>query len=135
MGSPASEEGRESREDQAKVTLSKGFWISKTEVTQSQWAAVMGSNPLDGIGPYGKPHPEKNKGPNLPIVGVRWNDAQVFMEKVNANLGSEDGRSRFRSQPSTPRSMVSTSRRSPTRAHPPRSRSSRPARRAGRAGR
>ncbi len=91
MGSPASEEGRESREDQAKVTVSKGFWISKTEVTQSQWAAVMGSNPLDGIGPYGKPHPEKNKGPNLPIVGVSWDDAQVFMENVNANLGSEDG--------------------------------------------
>jgi formylglycine-generating enzyme required for sulfatase activity len=91
MGSPPSEEGRESREDQAKVTLSKGFWISKTEVTQSQWAAVMGSNPLDGIGPYGKPHPEKNKGPNLPIVGVSWDDAQVFMEKVNSTLGSEDG--------------------------------------------
>ncbi len=57
MGSPKSEKGRESREDQVKVTLSKGFWISKTEVTQSLWAAVMGSNPLDGIGPYGKPHP------------------------------------------------------------------------------
>jgi formylglycine-generating enzyme required for sulfatase activity len=91
MGSPPSEHGRESREDQAKVTLSKGFWISNTEVTQSQWAAVMGSNPLDGIGPYGKPHPEKNKGPNLPIVGVSWEDAQVFMEKVNSTLGSEDG--------------------------------------------
>ena len=91
MGSPTSEVGRETREDQAKVTLSKGFWISKTEVTQSQWAAVMGSNPLDGIGPYGKPHPEKNKGPNLPVVGVSWDDAQVFMEKVNSTLGSEDG--------------------------------------------
>lgn len=91
MGSPPSEERRETREAQAKVTLSKGFWISKTEVTQSQWAAVMGSNPLDGIGPYGKPHPEKNKGPHLPIVGVSWDDAQVFMEKVNSTLGSEDG--------------------------------------------
>ena len=91
MGSPPSEEGRENREDQAKVTLSKGFWISKTEVTQSQWAAVMGSNPLDGIGPYGKPHPEKNRGSDLPIVGVSWDDAQVFMEKVNSTLGSEDG--------------------------------------------
>ncbi len=91
MGSPRSEAGRESREDQAKVTLSKGFWIAKTELTQAQWAAVMGSNPLDGIGPYGKPHPEKNKGPNLPIVGVSWDDAQVFMEKVNSRLGSKDG--------------------------------------------
>jgi formylglycine-generating enzyme required for sulfatase activity len=91
MGSPPSEKGRESREDQTKVTLSKGFWISQTEVTQSQWSAVMGSNPMDGIGPYGQPHPECNKGPNLPIVGVSWEDAQRFMEKVNATLGSEDG--------------------------------------------
>ena len=91
MGSPTSEEGRDSREDQVKVKLSKGFWISKTEVTQSQWAAVMGSNPLDGIGPYGKPHPESTKGPNRPIVGVSWEDSQMFMEKVNATLGNEDG--------------------------------------------
>ncbi len=92
MGSPKSEEGRDSRdEDQAKVTLSKSFWISKTEVTQSQWAAVMGSNPLDGIGPYGKPHPESTKGANRPVVGVSWEDAQMFMEKVNATLGNEDG--------------------------------------------
>ena len=37
MGSPTSEEGRESREDQPKVTLSKGFWISITEVTHLLW--------------------------------------------------------------------------------------------------
>ena len=91
MGSPTFEIGRDSREDQVKVILSKGFWISKTEVTQSQWTAVMGSNPLDGIGPYGKPHPESTKGFNRPIVGVSWEDAQVFMEKVNATLGNDDG--------------------------------------------
>jgi len=91
MGSPTFEIGRDSREDQVKVILSKGFWISNTEVTQSQWTAVMGSNPLDGIGPYGKPHPESTKGSNRPIVGVSWEDAQVFMEKVNATLGNDDG--------------------------------------------
>ena len=92
MGSPKSEQGRDSRdEDQTKVTLSKGFWISQTEVTQSQWAAVTGTSPLDGIGPYGKPHPEKSKGPNRPIVGVSWDDAQVFMKKLNATLGDKAG--------------------------------------------
>lgn len=92
MGSPKSEEGRDSRdEDQVKVTLSKGFWISQTEVTQGQWAAVMGSNPLDGVGPYGKPHPESRKGPNLPIVGVSWEDAQKFMKKINDTIGNADG--------------------------------------------
>lgn len=92
MGSPKSEQGRDSRdEDQTKVTLSKGFWISQTEVTQAQWTAVTGSSPLDGIGPYGKPHPEKSKGPNRPIVGVSWDDAQVFMKKLNATLGDKAG--------------------------------------------
>ncbi|MDX1963033.1 MAG: SUMF1/EgtB/PvdO family nonheme iron enzyme [Pirellulales bacterium] len=92
MGSPPSEQGREgTREDQAKVTLSKGFWVSKTEVTQSQWVAVMASNPLKDRGPYGLPFSDKNKGPNHPIVGVSWDDAQKFMEKVNSTLGSEDG--------------------------------------------
>jgi formylglycine-generating enzyme required for sulfatase activity len=91
MGSPKSEKGRDSsREEQVKVTLTKGFWIAKTEVTQSQWKAVMGSSPMDGVGPYGKPHPESRKGPNLPIVGVSWEDAQKFMEKVNAKIGNAD---------------------------------------------
>jgi formylglycine-generating enzyme required for sulfatase activity len=84
MGSPKFEEGRENREDQAKVTLSKGFWIAKTEVTQSQWVSVMGSNPFAGLS-------EKNKDPNFPVVGVSWDDAQKFMDKINANLGNADG--------------------------------------------
>jgi len=34
-----------------KVTLSKGFWLQVTEVTQRQWEAVMGSNPSHFKGP------------------------------------------------------------------------------------
>jgi formylglycine-generating enzyme required for sulfatase activity len=77
MGSPKSEEGRDSRdEDQAKVTLTKGFWIAKTELTQAQWEAVMGSNPA------------MQEGADRPVVGVSWDDAQMFMEKINANFGN-----------------------------------------------
>jgi formylglycine-generating enzyme required for sulfatase activity len=80
MGSPKSEEGRDSRdEDQAKVTLTKGFWIAKTELTQAQWEAVMGSNPAF------------QKGADRPVVAVSWNDAQRFMETINATIGSADG--------------------------------------------
>lgn len=79
MGSPKSEEGRDSRdEDQARVTLTKGFWIAKTELTQAQWEAVMGSNPAF------------QKGPDRPAVAVSWNDAQQFMEKINATIGDAD---------------------------------------------
>ncbi len=54
MGSPESELGRGSDEDQVNVTLSKGFWIGKTEVTQSQWQELMGTSPWEGkdLGEY-----------------------------------------------------------------------------------
>jgi formylglycine-generating enzyme required for sulfatase activity len=79
MGSPASEEDRDSDENQVKVTLSKGFWMAKTEVTQEQWQAVMGANPCNF------------NGANLPVESVSWNDAQDFLKKLNAYLGSKDG--------------------------------------------
>ena len=44
MGSPESEEGRDSDEKQHWVTVS-AFEIGRFEVTQGQWKAVMGTNP------------------------------------------------------------------------------------------
>ncbi|TAE92057.1 MAG: formylglycine-generating enzyme family protein [Verrucomicrobia bacterium] len=79
MGSPESEGGRSFDEKQFKVTLTKGFWMAKTEVTQAQWQAVMGSNPSEF------------QGENLPVEHVSWNDAQEFLQKLNALIGSEDG--------------------------------------------
>ncbi len=56
------------------VTLSD-FTIGKTEVTQAQWVAVMGSNP------------SSFKGDNLPVEQVSWDDVQVFLGKLNAKTG------------------------------------------------
>jgi formylglycine-generating enzyme required for sulfatase activity len=92
MGSPKSEQGRDDRdEEQVKVTLTKGFWIAKTELSQAQWEAVMGSNPFDGVGPFGKPFSKTLKVAERPVVGVSWDDAQKFMAKINAHLGNSDG--------------------------------------------
>ena len=41
MGSPASEDGRDTDETQHQVTLTKGFWLGQTEVTQGQWKKIM----------------------------------------------------------------------------------------------
>ncbi len=71
MGSPPAENGRSSDENQVSVTLSKAFWMAKTEVTQAQWRAVMVSNP------------SSFKGDNLPVESVSWEDAQEFIKKVN----------------------------------------------------
>lgn len=54
------------------VTLSKGFELQTTEVTQAQWEAVMGSNP------------STFKGANLPVEQVSWEDAQAFLKRLNA---------------------------------------------------
>jgi formylglycine-generating enzyme required for sulfatase activity len=80
MGSPESEAGRSSDEDQVQVTLSEGFWMAKTEVTQAQWQAVM------------KENPSEFKGANRPVEKVSWDDAQKFLTKLNAIVGDSDGR-------------------------------------------
>ena len=72
MGSPSGEEGRLDNERQHQVTLTKGFWLGKYEVTQAQWESVMGSNP------------SHFKGRDLPVEQVSWNDCQEFIRKLNA---------------------------------------------------
>jgi formylglycine-generating enzyme required for sulfatase activity len=72
MGSPSDEQDRDSDEGpQTRVTISKPFWLGKTEVTQAQWKAVMGNNP------------SYFKGDDLPVEEVSWTDAVAFCEKLN----------------------------------------------------
>ena len=71
MGSPGSEEGRSGDERQHKVTLTKGYWMQETPVTQAMWESVMGNNP------------SKFKGANNPVECVSWNDCQEYIEKLN----------------------------------------------------
>ncbi len=73
MGSPSSERGRSSDEKQVSVTLSGDFWMAKTEVTQAQWQAVMGTNPSN------------SEGFNSPVENVSWDDAQEFIRRVNGS--------------------------------------------------
>ena len=45
MGSPRYEADRQQDEDRHQVTLTRGFYLGITEITQDQWYAVMGSKP------------------------------------------------------------------------------------------
>ena len=54
------------------VTLSKGFYLQTTEVTQAQWQVVMGTNPSEF------------KGPDRPVEQVSWSDVQEFLRRLNA---------------------------------------------------
>ncbi len=55
------------------------FAMSKYEVTQGQWKAIMGSNPSE----------LKNCGDNCPVENVSWNDVQEFIRKLNAKTGKQ----------------------------------------------
>jgi formylglycine-generating enzyme required for sulfatase activity len=77
MGSPESEKDRGDSETQHRVTLSRGFWMQETEVTQEQWESVMGNNPSNF------------KGGRLPVESVSWNDCQDYMRKLNALVSSD----------------------------------------------
>jgi formylglycine-generating enzyme required for sulfatase activity len=76
MGSPAAEVGREDDEGpRHEVTVSRGFWLGRCEVTQGQWEAVMETNPSQSLGA------------DRPVVYVSWDDVQQFVGKLNAAAG------------------------------------------------
>ena len=80
MGSPSDEPERQGlRETQHRVTLTKGFYLQTTEVTQGQWKAVMGSNPSRF----------KDCGDDCPVEKVSWHDVQKFIKKLNRMEGTE----------------------------------------------
>jgi len=73
MGSPPNEKGRYDDEEQHQVTLTDGFYIGVTEVTQGQWKNIMGSNPSHF----------KECGDNCPVEQVTWNMCQEFIVALN----------------------------------------------------
>jgi formylglycine-generating enzyme required for sulfatase activity len=74
MGCPSSESSRDSDESQHRVTLTKGFWMGKHEVTEEVWEKVMGSKSAN------------SRGPANPVVHVSWNKCQAFIGKLNASV-------------------------------------------------
>ena len=78
MGSPSTEAGRGTDETQHQVTLSHGFYLGKYEVTQAQYQTVMNGNSA-GL----SADPSQFKGSNRPVERVSWNDAQIFLTRLN----------------------------------------------------
>ena len=67
LGADENKEGRQ-------ATIRKGFSIGKFPVTQAQWQMVMGDNPSS----------HKKCGGDCPVEGVSWNDAQLFISRLNS---------------------------------------------------
>ncbi|MCR5163123.1 MAG: SUMF1/EgtB/PvdO family nonheme iron enzyme [Thermoguttaceae bacterium] len=60
-----------------KVTLTRGFWLLETEVTQAMWESVMGENLSEF------------KGDRNPVECVSWDDSQEFCKKLSQKLGRQ----------------------------------------------
>jgi len=77
MGSPSSEPEREPflqqygiDETQHEVTLSRGFWMGRYEVTQEEYQEVTGTNP------------SAFAGENLPVENLNWYDADSYCQQL-----------------------------------------------------
>lgn len=60
------------------VTITKGFYLGKYEVTQAQYQLLMGSNPSSA-----------NKDPNCPVDTVSESDAKNFCAKLSEQTGHD----------------------------------------------
>jgi len=78
MGSPPEEIGRWDDEGpQHPVTISCGFWLGETPVTQAQWVAVMEKNPSGFKG---------DEAGQRPVETVSWHDSVAFAQRLNEAL-------------------------------------------------
>lgn len=75
MGSPPDEADRRPDEAQVEVTLTKGFWMGKYEVTQGQWRRVSGELPGE--------HTEiAGTGDDFAVYWVNFDAAEGFCRKL-----------------------------------------------------
>lgn len=74
MGSPTNEPARSPEEGpQTQVTISRGFWMGRFEVTQGEYLALTGSNPSVFGGDS-----------NRPVENVSWEDAVACCAALTA---------------------------------------------------
>ncbi len=90
VGDPAPDRDVVEDRDYRRIRISRGYWISATEVTQAQYEAVMGVNP------------SRLPGDRLPVTNVSWVDACVFAGRIKAVSGLDRSGEAIRYQPRLP---------------------------------
>jgi formylglycine-generating enzyme required for sulfatase activity len=75
--SPGDSECSDDEKPSHQVTITKGFWIGQTPVTQEAYQRAMEQNP------------SFFRGPNLPVENVTWDEAQAYCRTGGARLPTE----------------------------------------------
>ncbi len=76
--SPGDSECYDKEKPSHEVSISHGFWMGQTAVTQAAYKAVTG-----------KPNPSHFKGDDLPVEQVTWEEAKFYCEAVGMRLPTE----------------------------------------------
>ena len=79
FGAKPSQQYRKVNEQQRAVPLNHTFWISKYEVTQGEWMALMGANPSTFV----SSPPDYSS----PVETITWHQAKDFVAALNQNAG------------------------------------------------
>ena len=82
MGSPPDEPNRRADEAQVEVTLTRGFWMGKYEVTEGQWKRIAGA--LPGGATLGT-------GDDFPVQSVSYLEAEEFCRTLTARFQASGG--------------------------------------------
>jgi len=85
MGSPTDEPGHFFNETRHSVKLTKGFYMSKYEVTQKEYLAVMESNPSYFTIANSRLPDVGETDEKRPVERVTWYNAIVFCNKLSMN--------------------------------------------------
>ena len=72
--SPGDSQASDNEKPAHEVTITKAFYLGRTEVTQAQWFKVMDANPSDF------------RGESLPVDSVSWFDTSIFLKKAGGGL-------------------------------------------------
>ncbi len=83
FGSPRSEPERRPGENQVTVTLSRGYWMGKYEVTQGDWKRIVGKLP----GEFTAELPEDDE---LPVGNVNFSEAEMFCAQLTEKARQAD---------------------------------------------
>jgi formylglycine-generating enzyme required for sulfatase activity len=70
MGSPDSEIGRVNESPQHRVTLTQGYWLADTQVTQELWFCIAGKNP------------SHFPGDTKPVEQISWGECQKWLQNM-----------------------------------------------------